>query len=585
MMLKNRITLISLFFTVFQLGFSQSKGDKLFDATSMHELRIYSDSEPDLFTLIQNEALVSFDRPNHLVKMEFDGEVLDSVAIRAKGTSSSTIPQTPLKIDINEYISSQSFDGIKKFNLTNSYLDPYRQRDRICYELFRCAGVPSPRTAYTELYINDEFINIYLLVEQIDKTFIMENFADKGSLNKFDSGLIYGPDMFGNIVTIREKLNQRHFYKFLLTNYIVRGQDNYPFNNFYTYYSEKADSYYFLPWDYNLSLDADWTNGASSIKPTWGAPSIWETAELKSVYLEIACELNDYLFDEIESLLQDNEDIILSNSHGATVKSHLTLLSYLIERKQWLEEELAIAGANCIPLLFPLEIGDLVINEFVSTSDSIGGVQEPNGGTPDWIELYNNTDQDIELNHHYYLTDDVDFPKKWNFETPVIIPANGYQIIWADRDIHQQGVHSNFKIAKSGGDLMLVYEDLTVIDQLSYETQDLNKGYARVPNGVGEFIIQDHTFDSNNDLVSSISSSDKTVSISIYPNPAQHVVNIISSEPITKTTLYAYNGCKIEEQKNEDKFATIDVSQVLSGLYFVHIQTNNHHEVIKFTKE
>lgn len=583
-MAKTLIALLIIFSVATHVGFSQSKGDKIFDGTRIHELRFYSDNEPDLFTLIQNEALASFDRPNHLVRMEFDGEVVDSVAIRAKGTSSSTIPQTPLKIDLNEYVNGQSFDGIKKFNLSNSYLDPYRQRDRICYELFRRAGVPSPRTAYTEVYINDEFINVYLLVEQIDKTFIMENFADEGSLNKFDTGLIYGPDVFSTS-NLRDKLDQRHYYKFLLVNSIVRAQDNFPWNNFYTYYSEKADQAYYLPWDYNFSLDAEWTNGHSSIDPTGIAPFIWNIPEHKSVYLEIACELNDYLFDEIESLLQANEDIIRSNSKGVTVTNHSALLTYLIDRKQWLEDELILAESNCVPLSCPLEIGDLVINEFVASSDSVSGVQEPNGGSPDWIELYNNTDQAIELNHHYYLSDDVDFPKKWNFEIPVTIPANGYQIVWADRDIHQQGTHSNFKIEKSGGDLMLVYEDLTVLDQLAYGAQELNKAYARVPNGIGAFTIQNHSFNSNNDLTSSVSNSDRKASIKIFPNPADHILNIISSESITKTSLFASDGRRITEQKNDSKSVSIDVSWILSGMYFIHIQTNNQHEVLQFLKQ
>ena len=585
-----KITIVSIVFSFFvQNSFSQSKGDKIFDADILHVLHFYSDTEPNLYQLLQSEGL-GVNRPYHLVKMIFDGEELDSIGLRAKGFFSSTDPdQTPLKIDINEYVPGQTFDGIKKFGLTNSFLDEYRQADRITYELFRRSGIASPRTVYVEVYVNDVFINVYLLVQQIDETFIKDNFSDKGSLLKIEE-LIYGQqdifDALDNATSIDrlEMVHVRNYMKFMLINLLVEAADNYPDNNFYIFHSEKENTFHHLPWDYNLSMELVAILD-ETIEPSNDFEAIWNNPVYKSMYFEIACELKYYLLDEtyIDNLITNNHTIILSNSQGATVPDPSYLKTYLMERQQWLSDQLLAQGATCESLAYPLEIGDLVINEFVAKSDNIGGVQEPDGGTPDWIELYNNTDEAIILDHHFYLSDDVDFPKKWNFESPVTIPANGYQIIWVDRDVHQEGIHANFKIEKSGGDLMLVYEDLTIIDEVSYEEQELNKGYARIPNGTGDFTIQDYTFNVNNSMTSSVGTFNELKNISIYPNPARQLINIITSESIEQTKVVASNGNLL--MHSTSGIHSIDIAYIPSGIYFVHIQTGNQNEVIRFVKE
>jgi len=600
MTFKKRIffTLLALVMLSLQ-GFSQEKGDKIFDGTILHEIKFYSDTEPNLYELLQSEVNTFF-RPYHLVKMVFDGEEVDSIGIRVKGFSSAQFSdQVPFKIDINEYVSEQTFDGEKKLNLGNSFADLYRQKDRVAYELFKRAGVAAPRSAYAEVYINDIFINMYLLVEQIDKTFIKENFADLGSsLTKkgpTGSKVIYGDNFNSNPILLvgsedrLSKVNLESYFKFIIINHIIVAGDNYPDNNFYFYHSEKEDKVYFIPWDYNLSLGGALEESDLELVPDGAA--IFANSEYKELFLDIACELSHYLLDEayLDSLMDANYDIIQSNSQGATVDNPAPLKDFLQNVQSILaNEQLPVAGAMCGSFSYPYEIGDLVINEFVAKSDSIGGVQEPDGGTPDWIELYNNTNQDIVLNRHFYLSDDVNFLKKWNFDTPVTIPANGYQIVWADRDVHQAGVHSNFKIEKSGGDLILTYEDLTVIDQVAYDEQELNMGYARIPNGTGDFVIQNHTFNSNNAETSSTSSINELANIAVYPNPTTGEFTLQVSEITAQTvniSLYSSDGRLLKTDNFQSADAYIgDLNAFGSGIYFVELTSGDFHLTRKVVK-
>ena len=58
--------------------------------------------------------------------------------------------------------------------------------------------------------------------------------------------------------------------------------------------------------------------------------------------------------------------------------------------------------------------GEIVINEFSADSDSLSGIADPDGGYPDWIELYNTTDAAIDLSG-IFLSDKEDELQKWQF--------------------------------------------------------------------------------------------------------------------------------------------------------------------------
>ena len=45
--------------------------------------------------------------------------------------------------------------------------------------------------------------------------------------------------------------------------------------------------------------------------------------------------------------------------------------------------------------------------------------------------------------------------------------------------------------------------NFNLVDGLTFGEQQTDMGYARVPNGIGPFVIQSPTFSNNNDLISS----------------------------------------------------------------------------------
>jgi spore coat protein CotH len=124
----------------------------------------------------------------------YDGELIPDVAVRPKGNSSlksavsSDTPRFSLKVDLNFFNSSRNLDGVKKLNFNNGFSDPTLIRETLAYEIFEQVGVPTPRTSFVDLWINDTHLGLYTMVEQIDKTFLDNHFDD-------NSGNLYKPEM------------------------------------------------------------------------------------------------------------------------------------------------------------------------------------------------------------------------------------------------------------------------------------------------------------------------------------------------------------------------------------------------------
>jgi spore coat protein CotH len=126
--------------------------------------------------------------------MWYDGELVPDIAVRPKGNSSlmtassSGTSRLPLKVDLNFFNSARNLYGVKKLNFNNGFSDPSFIREVLAYELFEQMDIPTPRTSFVDLWVNDTHLGLYTMVEQIDKTFLENNFADS-------TGNLYKPEM------------------------------------------------------------------------------------------------------------------------------------------------------------------------------------------------------------------------------------------------------------------------------------------------------------------------------------------------------------------------------------------------------
>ncbi|MEQ1745945.1 MAG: CotH kinase family protein [Saprospiraceae bacterium] len=165
----------------------------------------------------------------------------------------------------------------------------------------------------------------------------------------------------------------------------------------------------------------------------------------------------------------------------------------------------------------------LAINE-VMASNSIT-IADPQGDYEDWIELFNKSNNPIDLSG-YYLTDNPTNLTKCQIPSGVAIPANGYLIIWADEDSADGATHCNFKLSASGEQVLLLDPNLNMVDSVTFGQQQTDMGYARVPNGTGNFIIQAPTVGVNNNTVGTSEAEYTSVGLTLTPNPTTGVFTV-----------------------------------------------------------
>jgi len=277
--------------------FAQESGDQLYDNSYIHDIRL--SFEEDNFWQILEGNFDSGDVGNNnqylMATVTIDGEQVDSIGVRFKGFTSYNPTQNkrPFKLDINEFVPGKRYDGLRKINLNNATADPAMQRDVICYDMLRSMGVKAARTAYSHVYLNDEYWGLYQVIEQVDKEFLDRNFGDSDGLlyknlgwHKFEwegpnpqpyqnafvlktkeetqdwDSFIHLMDVLNN--TTDEEFDQQIedifdvdlFLKTLAVDVSMDNWDSYLEHgrNWYMYQDSINKKFRWIPWDYNLAL-------------------------------------------------------------------------------------------------------------------------------------------------------------------------------------------------------------------------------------------------------------------------------------------------------------------------------------------
>lgn len=331
-------------------------GDNVFEESIVHKINILTPNENLINTLIDNYTNTNVYSSCNVI---FDGQLLPSpVGIKAKGNYSNFgafTPKVPLKLNFSEFNLDQKYDGLKKINLANFFKDPSFLRDGITYKLLRDAGVSASRTSYCEVYINDDYFGLYLLLEDIDKQFLNSHFNNKnGNLYKCGMTAIFewegydksnyednfeqifkqsGDDSYSDLIQLHEKINSSNvnhydtlnkyfdlnmFNKTMAIEYLVNNSDGFlnSGRNFFIYKSTDDNKFYWIPWDYNLTFSETEYNltGSSLYTISNGNHYFWnkfiQNNQLSNEFFSTVCSINnqfytlDYLDDYINSVAQ-----------------------------------------------------------------------------------------------------------------------------------------------------------------------------------------------------------------------------------------------------------------------------------------
>ncbi|BCE02534.1 PEP/pyruvate-binding domain-containing protein [Marinicellulosiphila megalodicopiae] len=125
-----------------------------------------------------------------------------------------------------------------------------------------------------------------------------------------------------------------------------------------------------------------------------------------------------------------------------------------------------------------IEPGDLIITEAVSKNDGI--LVDVDGQTPDWIEIQNISDFEINL-IDFYIADKTDEYLSLSNNKDVLLQPNEVIVMIADKS-NKTG-HLPFKLSSSGETLYLYDANKLLIDLINIPALDPDHAYARFALG------------------------------------------------------------------------------------------------------
>jgi hypothetical protein len=130
---------------------------------------------------------------------------------------------------------------------------------------------------------------------------------------------------------------------------------------------------------------------------------------------------------------------------------------------------------------------NLIINEIMSANSSY--FSDEDGDYSDWIEIYNNSNDTINLSG-YYLSDNVNNLQKWQFPDTIIL-SNQFMTVFASgkgKSIAGNELHTNFSISSSGENLFLSFNE-TIIHTVPSIVLMTNESYGLFPDASSFFTI------------------------------------------------------------------------------------------------
>ncbi len=169
--------------------------------------------------------------------------------------------------------------------------------------------------------------------------------------------------------------------------------------------------------------------------------------------------------------------------------------THLIAGENVLAAEVHQVATNSSDLVFGLGLdavsvspiaGDVVLNEVLADNRI---VIANGGGFPGYIELYNVSDQSIDLTG-FALSNSALNPGKFLFPAGTEMAARSYLRVWCDDAVKSPGLHTGFGLDAAGQTVLLLAPSsngFVVKDSIVFGPQVPDLSIGRMPDGVGSW--------------------------------------------------------------------------------------------------
>lgn len=264
--------------------------------------KIYISIHPDSFQqlFIQENLLRDHEYPADFTWDDGQHtETIAKVGFRLRGKSSRFSAKKSFKIKFDHF-GSGTFYGLEELNINGEHNDPSVIRSKLCWDLMRLAGVEAPRSNHVALYVNGQYMGLYMNVESIDKIYLKSRQKNPaGQLFKCNYGIDlvyrgnhaaqYPPEIYEpannksdpdytSLIHFIQALNDTNnpdyrcnleevfdvddYLKRLAIEILTGHWDNpvYNKNNAYLYFNPASGKYQLLSYDMDNTFGIDWFN-------------------------------------------------------------------------------------------------------------------------------------------------------------------------------------------------------------------------------------------------------------------------------------------------------------------------------------
>lgn len=242
------------------------------------------------------------------------------------------------------------------------------------------------------------------------------------------------------------------------------------------YHSMEGDLYN----DYTESHNSSWYEGSNPAEGTIVIPASKFHKGTNTIVLDLHnCNAtsSDMFFDaslEYVSVTPMDEDYVSTDPVFQMPSEGDMELEAVFEEES--DKDVLMASGNV-----PVKVNEVSAGNSVNVNDYFK--------KDDWFELYNNTDEDIDI-AGMYVSDKAKNPLKYQIPADIeglntIIPARGHLVIWASkREIKGRDIHANFKLDNQDSALViLTAADKLWSDTLRYNAHGGQESYGRYPDG------------------------------------------------------------------------------------------------------
>jgi spore coat protein CotH len=586
------LLLVGMLSTVVQVGADNAEywepADKVIDEASaffddsyIHEIRLYFD-DPNWYDTLYDAHDDDPEDPYFPARFVSHGIEIETIGARFKGLSTfgfgggffagggggggwnpggeeeePTDIKKPFRLDFNMYDpegveEETTFFGLKKLNLNNEALDPTMMREKLFMD-FASKYVPTPRSVYTRVYVNDEYYGLYLAMEHIDNTYVESRFGkdEDGNIYKVDkqgtlsyngsdpagyinyeqknndetpdcSDIIELADILTNTPTeqLPEKLEpifdvEQALYSIAMLDLFV-DLDSYIGNarNYFLYDRSDTGKIVHLLWDANLAfgnfgLGMGATDDPAEydiIPPTtvsgmgfFGGGGSEQTLALTESLMAVESYQREYL----RILAQMLREGFGADSMNVRIQELADLIRDEVNNSPNMQTEPEEFEPGLTETLDFVQSRVAYVNAQLDTyatkSDlhlndlmtvNYGTIADNMGDYDPWVELYN-LGPGLVSTSGLFLTDDSDVPNKWALPTQNLDDGE-FMLLWLDGESSEGADHASFSINLEGGDLYLYLRQgssYVLVDSVSYPELDIDTSFGRFPDGDGMWLI------------------------------------------------------------------------------------------------